>query len=139
MRDDADDETVSRHLEAYILWLFGWVMFCNSQGSSAPKHLIPYAREIADANIEAVPQYSWGSAVLVSTYKGLCTAVTNVSSTEPIFIGCPLLLQLRLYERFPVGRPCVDSAPYREVAPDHDDIDRPTMGSLWCLRNVCEQ
>jgi hypothetical protein len=49
---------VARHLKAYLLWLFGWVMFCNSQGSSVSKHLIPYARVIADAQLDEVPQYS---------------------------------------------------------------------------------
>ncbi|XP_039851095.1 protein MAIN-LIKE 1-like [Panicum virgatum] len=37
MRADADDFTVARHLEAYLLWLFGWVMFCSSQGDSCPQ------------------------------------------------------------------------------------------------------
>ena len=37
MREDADDFTVARHFEAYLLWLFGWVMFCSSQGGSCPK------------------------------------------------------------------------------------------------------
>ena len=37
MRADADDFTVARHFEAYLLWLFGWVMFCSSQGDSCPK------------------------------------------------------------------------------------------------------
>jgi hypothetical protein len=30
MRDDADETTSNRHLEAYLLWLFGYVMFCGS-------------------------------------------------------------------------------------------------------------
>jgi hypothetical protein len=75
--------------------------------------------------------------VLASTYRGLCTGVMKVSSTEAILIGCPLLLQLWSYERFPVGRPCTDVGLYREVAADHDGINRPMMGSLWCLRKVC--
>ena len=37
MRDDVDDGTVARHLEAYILWLFGWIIFYSSQGDSCPK------------------------------------------------------------------------------------------------------
>ena len=37
MRADADDFTVARHFEAYLLWLFGWVMFCSSQGDSCPQ------------------------------------------------------------------------------------------------------
>ena len=94
MRADADDFTVARHFEAYLLWLFGWVMFCSSQGDSCPKQLIPLARSIADAPLHEVPQFSWASAVLAATYRGLCTGVTKVSAEEPIFVGCPLLLQL---------------------------------------------
>ena len=112
MRDDADDATVTRHLEAYILWLFGWIMFCSSQGDSCPKQLIPVARAIADAPLDEVLQFSWASAVLAATYRGLCTGVTKVSAEEPIFVGCPLLIQLWLYERFPVGRPEMDFEPY---------------------------
>ena len=138
MRDDADDATVARHFEAYLLWLFGWVMFCSSQGDSSPKHLLPVARAIADAPLDDVPQYNWGSAVLAATYRGLCKCVTKVSAEEPIFVGCPMLLQLWSYERFPVGRPLINLDPYTEVSPDHDEVDRPTMGSLWCLRKVCD-
>jgi len=136
MRDDTDDATVARHLEAYILWLFGWIMFCTSQGDSCPKQLIPVARAIADARLDDIPQFSQASAVLATTYRGLCTSVTKVSAEEPIFVGCPLLIQLWSYERFPVGRPEMDFEPYAQLSPDHDDVDRPTMGSLWCLRRV---
>ena len=102
----------------------------------APKQLIPLARSIADAPLHEVPQFSWASVVLAATYRGLCTGVTKVSAEEPIFVGCPLLLQLWSYERFPVGRPEMDFEPYVQLSHDHDDVDRPTMGSLWCLRRV---
>ena len=82
MRDDADNATVARHLEAYILWLFGWIMFCSSQGDSCPKQLIPVARAIANARLDDIPQFSWASAVLAATYRGLCTGVTKVSAEE---------------------------------------------------------
>jgi len=112
MRADADDATVARHLEAYLLWLFGWVLFCSSQGDSCPKQLVPLASSIADAPLHEVPQFSWASAILAATYRGLCTGVTKVIAEEPIFVGCPLLLQLWSYERFPVGRPEMDFEPY---------------------------
>jgi hypothetical protein len=64
MRDDADDYTVARHLEACLLWLFGYVMFCGSQGEAVSRYLIPHAQLIADANMNQVPQISWGSAGL---------------------------------------------------------------------------
>ena len=60
----------------------------------------------------------------------------KVSTEELIFVGCPLLLQLWSYERFPVGRPDMDFEPYPQLSPDHDDVDRPTMGSLWFLKRV---
>jgi len=115
MRDDADDATIARHLEAYILWLFGWIMFCSSQGDSCPKQLVPVARAIAETRLDDVPQFSWASAMLAVTYRGLCTGVTKVSAEEPIFVGCPLLIQLWSYERFPVGRPEMDFEPYARV------------------------
>ena len=58
MRADADDFTVARHLEAYLLWLFDWVMFCSSQGDSCPKQLVPVVMAIADAPLDDVPQFS---------------------------------------------------------------------------------
>ena len=94
MWDDADDATVASHLEAYILWLFGWIMFCTSQGDSCPKQLVPVARAIADARLDEIPQFSWAFAVLAAMYRGLCTSVTKVSAEEPIFVGCPVLIQL---------------------------------------------
>ena len=39
----------------------------------------------------------------------------KVSAEEPIFVGCPLLLQLWSYERFPVGRPEMDFEPYVQL------------------------
>ena len=136
MRADADEGTVNRHLEAYLLWLFGYVMFCGSQGDAVTRYLIPYARMIADAPLAEVPQISWGAAVLAATFRGLCMAVAKGSKDKGILLGCPLLLQLWSYERLPVGRPSVDRSPYHYLPAAHDDVDRPTMGSLWCLRKV---
>jgi hypothetical protein len=31
MADDADDQTSDRFLEVYLPWLFGWVLFCESE------------------------------------------------------------------------------------------------------------
>jgi len=70
-----------------VLWLMGWVMFCSSAGSFVPKHLLPFARYVADAPLEAIPQFSWGSAVLAATYRGLCTGCLKSSGAEPIFGG----------------------------------------------------
>ncbi|WVZ62201.1 hypothetical protein U9M48_011974 [Paspalum notatum var. saurae] len=83
----ATEYEIARHLEAYVLWLMGWVMFCSSAGSFVPKHLLRFARYVADAPLEAIPQFSWGSAVLAATYRGLCTGCLKSSGAEPIFGG----------------------------------------------------
>ena len=59
LEDDADKDSVSRSLEAYLLWLFDYIMFNNSHGNSVDKILIDYAREIANSDSEEdMPLYS---------------------------------------------------------------------------------
>ena len=112
MAADADEYSVTRSLEAYLLWLFGYI-------------LLPYAREIADGD-EDVPPYSWGEAVLAATYRELCDGCTKTHENA-ILAGCPLLLQLWSYEGLAVGRPIVSHAPY----PRPCTATRKTTGPLW--------
>ena len=133
MVPQADDQQVSRHLEAYVLWLFGWVLFTTSHGNSVDARLIAYARAIADGEPH---QVSWGSAVLAATYRALCDACTRVKANS-ILTGCPLLLQLWSFERLSLGRPVLDDmGPYGPEMYPGGDVDRPTMGSIWCRRRV---
>ena len=106
--EDSEDWRVTRHLEAYLLWLFGWVMFTSSHGDSVDKHLVRFAQEIAEAAPEEMPQYSWGSAVLAATYRALCDSCTRRKKVST-FAGCPLLLMLWSFERFDIGRPQLSS------------------------------
>src|SRR6266540_2973161 len=46
LAEDADIGSVDRSLEAYLLWLFGCIMFNNSHGDCVDRVLVPYAREI---------------------------------------------------------------------------------------------
>jgi hypothetical protein len=94
LADDAEKETVNRFFEAYLLWLFGFVLFCSSQGDAVTRYLIPHARRITDAPLDVVPQITWGNSVLVIAYRGLCSGVSKGHAAEPILLGCPLLLQL---------------------------------------------
>jgi hypothetical protein len=41
MADDADDPASDKFLEVYLLWLFGWVLFCDSAGDSVSRYLLP--------------------------------------------------------------------------------------------------
>ena len=118
-----------------MLWLMGYVLFCSSAGNVVPKHYLAYARHVADAPLDQVPRFSWGSAVLAATYRGLCTTCMKSGAAERMFGGCPLLLQLWAHERFQIGRPSIDPQPYHSYP--QDDVDGPTMGSLWCHRRVC--
>jgi hypothetical protein len=43
MAGDADDQTSDRFLVVYLLWLFGWVLFCESAGDSVLRCMIPWA------------------------------------------------------------------------------------------------
>ncbi|WVZ50439.1 hypothetical protein U9M48_001691 [Paspalum notatum var. saurae] len=122
----ATEYEIARHLEAYVLWLMGWVMFCSSAGSFVPKHLLRFARYVADAPPEAIPQFSRGSAVLAATYRGLCTGCLKSSERSPSS-GVSATSQLRAHERFRIGRPAVLHMPYRGYP--MDDVDGPTMGS----------
>lgn len=81
LTEDDPEWKVQRHLEAYLLWLFGWVLFTSSHHDSVDKHFVYYAAMIAYAPVEAIPQYSWGSAVLAATYRALCDACTRRSTT----------------------------------------------------------
>jgi len=88
---DADEYSVTRSLEAYLLWLFGYIMFNNSHGHCVDSILVPYAQEIADADEDVIPLYSWGSAVLAGTYRGLCKA-SRQNDRNAVLMECPFLL-----------------------------------------------
>jgi hypothetical protein len=83
-----------------------------------------------------MPQISWSSAVLAATYRGLCSAVTRPASREAILLGCPLLLQMWIHERFDIGQPRTNLSEYEQAADSTDPADLPTMGSLWCIRKI---
>ena len=40
---DADEYSVTRSLEAYLLWLFGYILFNNTHGNLVDRILLPYA------------------------------------------------------------------------------------------------
>ncbi|KAM3273183.1 hypothetical protein ACQJBY_042890 [Aegilops geniculata] len=114
-------------------------MFTENQVTTVDARLIGIAREIADARCPAdILQRSFGSAVLAATYRGLCKACLLKSRKSGI-VGCPLLLQLWSYERFPIGRPYV----YVDKPFGLEDLagayvpaigDLPTVGSVWARR-----
>jgi hypothetical protein len=41
LADDVEQETVVRFFEGFLLWLFGFVLFCSSQGDAVARYSIP--------------------------------------------------------------------------------------------------
>ena len=72
--------------------------------------LVWLARELAERPGEEFP-YSWGSAVLATTYRGLCDACQCSGSMRNL-IGCLHLLQMWSWEYFPLARPRIARAYY---------------------------
>lgn len=131
---------IDRCLEAYLLWLFGKVMFTQNHVNTVDARYIAMAQQIADAREQShITQRSYGSAVLAATYRGLCTVCTK-NSKKSALIGCPLLLQLWSYERLPIGRPnvCVGHPFQGEDMHTYmtDGGDLPTVGAVWTRREV---
>ena len=111
-------------------------MFLGSHGDSVDKHYVRYARELADWKVDEIQPYAWGPAVLCATYRALCDACHRAQDSS-ILPGYPLLLQLWSFERFQIGRPQLDlGAHVVSLYDEDDDVDRPTMGTMWCCRQV---
>ena len=121
------------------MWLLGKSMFTENHVNTISARYIPIAQEIADAtNADDITPRSWGSAVLAATYRGMCNGC-QLSAAGSGILGCPLLLQLWSWERFPIGRPDIQLGdPYdmNELF-DAERIDMPTFGTLWTRRKVC--
>jgi hypothetical protein len=121
------------------MWLLGKVMFTENHGNTISARYIRIAMEIANATTaNHITQRSWGSAVLAATYRGMCKGCQLVAPKSAL-LGCPLLLQLWSWERFPIGRPdTMAEKPYPlDEMFDVDGIDMPTFGTLWTRRKVC--
>ena len=111
-------------------------MFTDSYGDVFNARHIGIAYEIAQARMpEEITRRSFGSAVLAATYRGMCIACQQ-NKENTTLLGCPLLLQLWSWERFPIGRPDVQITKSWTEGGVHDEIDAPTFGTVWCHRQV---
>lgn len=121
--DNATEETVTYYCRAWILHLFGCVLFPDATGDNASWMYLPCLTDWDMAG-----GYSWASGVLSFLYRHLCSACRR-SSQHASIGGCVYLLQLWMWSRVPVGQPTVlPPRPWFEVAnPRH----RPTVAHLW--------
>jgi hypothetical protein len=93
----------------------------------------PWAQRIANAPLEQMPQISWGERCSENYLQGAVFSSDEADEYGGDPLGCPLLLQTWIHERFDIGRPRTDLSEYEPPADGTDPADLPTMGSLWCL------
>ncbi|KAJ3700723.1 hypothetical protein LUZ61_004428 [Rhynchospora tenuis] len=89
-------ELVTRYAQAFMLDLFGSVMFPDHSGYLYSMFL-PIIKDVDNP-----PQLSWATGMLAYLYRGLCHGSTR--KTKEIAIPC-LFLQIWAWTRFPIGRP----------------------------------
>lgn len=90
-------EQVRQYTRAYILDLFGSMLFADSSGDSVP---VMYLQFLDD--LDQPRQYNWGGAVLAVLYRNLCVGAERKPKT---MWGPTLLLQHWCWSRLPTGRP----------------------------------
>jgi hypothetical protein len=126
---NADKTIVWRYVEAYVMWLFKWVMFCNADENSVDKTLVLYQAMIDDAKegqcrVElGLTSPSYDLPRPLSTVHQRCTKMHLMPSLQGAHFcyscgymrGCQLLLQLWLYERFAIVLPRIDLKAYMDV------------------------
>jgi hypothetical protein len=113
-------------------------MFIESHGDTISAGFIPIALEIANAvTPDNITPRSWDSALLAGMYRAMCISCRK-SKPRFILLGCPLFLQLWSWERFAIERPDIKvSEPFpADEMVDPDDIDMPTIATLWTRRKI---
>ena len=96
----APQELVERHARVWVWHLFGGFLFPDGSGNTISWMVLP----ILGQQWENIAQYSWGSATLAWLYRQLCDACRRVASDSNLGRRA-YLLQIWIWERFPVGRP----------------------------------
>jgi hypothetical protein len=137
-RNTMTGEQITRSLEAYLMWLFGKIIFIESHVDTISAGFIPIALEISTAvTPDDITPRSWGSTLLAGMYRAMYISCCKSKHTSAL-LGCPLFLQLWLWERFAIGRPDIKvSDPFSaNEMEDPDDIDMPTIATLWTRRKI---
>ncbi|XP_070013832.1 serine/threonine-protein phosphatase 7 long form homolog [Nicotiana sylvestris] len=108
LHPDITGETEDLHIERYtrlaLLLFFGCVLFPNTSGSLVGMRFLHHLQQLDD-----LPQYSWGAAVLAYLYKSMCW-----SSMGPAVDICGFLplLQVWAWQRImPLQPPLPPFAP----------------------------
>ncbi|TVU34636.1 hypothetical protein EJB05_16477, partial [Eragrostis curvula] len=120
---EADDAIVERYARAWLWHLLGGFLFPDGSGNTISWMVFP----IIAQTWETMATYSWGSAVLAYLYRQLCDACRRSGEGSSLG-GCLYLLQIWMWEHFPIARP--SRAPAEEWAFE-DEGSLPTVAFLW--------
>ena len=96
----APQGVVERYARVWLWHLFGGFLFPDGSGNTISWMILP----IVGQQWENIAQYSWGSATLAWMYRQLCDACRQIANDSNLG-GCAYLLQIWIWQRFPVGRP----------------------------------
>jgi hypothetical protein len=118
-----DEQTVQYYCRAWILHLFGCVLFPDGMGDTASWMWIHCLTDWDQAG-----HYNWGSTVLAFLYRQLCE-VCRRSSQSASLGGCVYLLQLWMCSRLLVAHPVV-LAPRDWFLVQNASL-QPTWAYLW--------
>ena len=121
LREGATDQEIARYTRAYILDLFGSILFPDVSGDSVPIMYLRFLQELS------TPQkINWGAAVLACLYRNL-TVACGVG--KRIVSGPLLLLQHWSWTWFNVARPSFKTVRMPFGGPDEES--RPPYAIKW--------
>ena len=121
LRVGATDEEIARYTRAYILDLFGSILFPDTSGDSVP---IMYLRFLQDLNNPRL--INWGAAVLAYLYRALSNACL---ARKTVISGPVLLLQHWCWTWFNIARPSFKT-PCMPFGGPNKDL-RPPFAIKW--------
>ena len=97
---NSNEATAERFAKVWLWNFLGSFLFPDASGNNISWMFV----DILNQPWENIAGYSWGSAVLAWTYRQLCEACRR-TSTAGYLGGCAYLLQVWIWERWPIGRP----------------------------------
>ena len=97
---NSNEATAERFARVWLWNFLGSFLFPDASGNNISWMFV----DILNQPWENIAGYSWGSAVLAWTYRQLCEACRRTSTAGNLG-GCTYLLQVWIWERWPIGRP----------------------------------
>ena len=121
-------DIIDRHTRAYAMYLFGSIMFPDSNSSSVSLMYLPFLEYLGPRGDD---HYNWGGAVLACLYRQLSRACRyKVGSIN----GPLLLLQMWSWTRFAIARPVPHDVNFGNNIID----ERLAYGATWTIPHQWE-